>query len=79
MYCKTCKKYFCRTCVKDFTEEHKINHYIIDLTNMMPTNKDIDSLNDIFESSLKKYEKLIDSIENWKNYIINKSDELKSF
>ena len=28
---------------------------------------------------MKKYEKLIDSIKNWKNYIINKSDELKSF
>ena len=63
-YCKPCKKYFCRECIKNgSSKELNNNHEIVDLMNIVPSNKDINNLNEIFKTSMKKYEQLIDSIE----------------
>ena len=81
-YCTECKKNFCIYCLKDSLENdannnHKENHKIINLTEFMPSKEKITNLKNKLNKKNKLYEEIINSIDKWKNELINKINRIK--
>ena len=77
-YCSECKKYLCAYCTKDNGDNylHK-NHDIICLIDLIPSENDINSLRNKINQRTKKYQELMESLDEWKEKVFNKIEQLK--
>ena len=79
-YCINCKKYLCKYCMKDDTLydiHNKKGHDIINLVKLIPSKKEIADFINKIKNISKKYETLINSIEQWQKQLIKTSEKLK--
>ena len=78
-YCIDCGKKVCIFCLNnDFQNNPHKSHKVIYILGYMPTNNEINYLNEIVNKKIKFISSLIDSIEIWQKTFLNKIERLKN-
>ena len=77
-YCVDCGKKICLYCIKnDIKDNVHANHKIEYIMESIPSNKEIDDINDKITGKKKYIEELINSIDLWHQALLKKVDKLK--
>ena len=78
-YCLDCGKKICIFCLKsDFDNNPHKEHNIKYILECIPTNNQINNLNDKIKSKSKRLEELIISIDKWKEKLLQRIERLKN-
>ena len=76
-YCKTCQQNLCVFCLKkDGNNNEHGEHEIIDFSEIIPDNGEIEKNNFKFEQKIKKNNAIIDKLKKWKKDMISLIDDI---
>ena len=75
-YCETCKKNLCTFCSSKNEEDAHLNHNIINFSELIPNEKEINNNKEKLNQKIVKNNSIIEKLKNWKQEMCSLIDEL---